>query len=158
MHPSSLHNMRLFIESLPEKGKALDVGSRDINGTYRDLFKGWDYTGIDVVPGKNVDMVVGDEWSFDDESFDAVVSGQALEHIKDDAGVVLEMARVLKSGGHICLIAPSTGAEHMEPDYRRYTEQSLGQLIEDAGLILIETRIDADSPIWHDVIAIGVKA
>lgn len=38
--------------------KVLDVGSFDVNGTYRDIFsQKYDYTGLDMCAGPNVDVV-----------------------------------------------------------------------------------------------------
>ena len=65
----------------------LDVGSFDVNGTYKTLFSwsNWKYTGADISPGPNVDVVLDEnyEWAmFQDGQFDVVVSGQAFEHIE----------------------------------------------------------------------------
>ncbi|HEY1278275.1 MAG TPA: hypothetical protein VGF22_01290, partial [Acidimicrobiales bacterium] len=89
MHESSLGRMsRLVASYLHGRGgigtDVLDVGSLDVNGTYRPFFTdpAWSYTGLDVVPGPGVDTVVADpyQWTeFSDDSFDVVVSGQALE-------------------------------------------------------------------------------
>jgi len=38
---------------------------------------------------------------FPDESFDVVVAGELLEHIRDPGGLVDEAARVLRPGGRI---------------------------------------------------------
>ena len=56
----------------------LDVGSRDINGTYRALIegRGWKYTGLDIVAGSNVDVVAKPFcYPFPDGAFDIVISG-----------------------------------------------------------------------------------
>ena len=46
----------------PGGGSVLDVGSYDVNGTYRPLFPaGWDYLGVDIEKGPNVDLVVAGE-------------------------------------------------------------------------------------------------
>lgn len=61
------------------KGKSvLDVGSLDINGNNRYLFEDCEYIGIDLGPGKNVDIVCPVH-EFDG-SFDVVISTEMLEH------------------------------------------------------------------------------
>jgi hypothetical protein len=37
--------------------RVLDIGSLDINGSVRPLFRGGTYTGIDVAAGPGVDIV-----------------------------------------------------------------------------------------------------
>lgn len=156
MHPTSYNAMAVFAGTLKGKLKVLDVGSRDINGTYRDLFSAHEYEGLDVVPGSNVDIVAEQPYNYgiDDESYDVVISGQALEHIEDDARAVNEMVRILKPGGALCLIAPSAGPKHMEPDYRRYTVESMRELA--AGLDITECYWNHVG-IWKDVVLIARK-
>jgi SAM-dependent methyltransferase len=156
MHPSSYAAMKMFVEEhLDTSGTVLDVGALDINGTYRDLFgKGWDYVGLDSVAGPNVDVV---DWEqIEPESFDAVISGQTLEHCADDAGAVIQMAIALKPGGLMCIIVPSSGPRHLDPDYRRYTQDLLTKLIEDAGLEVVRMGQSIIPP-WCDVCAIARK-
>ncbi|HWQ20864.1 MAG TPA: class I SAM-dependent methyltransferase, partial [Methanotrichaceae archaeon] len=64
--------------------KVLDVGSYDMNGSYKPLFTNHNYIGLDICAGPNVDLVVADpyHWPIEDAAFDAVISGQALEHIE----------------------------------------------------------------------------
>jgi hypothetical protein len=44
MHENSTDLMNLFIEKYitATSGSVLDVGSMDVNGTYRDQWEGWD--------------------------------------------------------------------------------------------------------------------
>lgn len=86
-----------------------DIGSMDINGSFRKLFVGHYYTGLDIAEGPNVDVVTKDlyRYPFGDETFDCVVSGSVLEHVKDIYGWVREIKRITKKGGIICIIAPS---------------------------------------------------
>ena len=63
MHASSYKNMERFINKYlrdweHSKATVLDVGSQDVNGTYKPLFAGWEYKGLDICPGSNVDIVV----------------------------------------------------------------------------------------------------
>lgn len=59
----------------------LEVGSLDINGTIRDFFDANDYIGVDVGPGKGVDLVMnGEDLTFPDGTFDVAVSAECFEH------------------------------------------------------------------------------
>jgi SAM-dependent methyltransferase len=127
--------MEWFVQQFlsPEKGgqpiKILDVGSYDVNGSYRQFFPQpqFDYTGMDMVPGPNVDVVLHNpyDWeSFATDSFDVIISGQTFEHNEFFWVTLTEMARVLKKGGVLCIIAPNQVHEHRYPVdcYRFYTD------------------------------------
>lgn len=85
----------------------LDVGSMDVNGTFRPLVekRGWAYTGLDIAPGKNVDIVSDDLYHYpiEDNSYDVVISGSTMEHVGKIWLWVPELARVLKPGGWLCI-------------------------------------------------------
>lgn len=151
MHPSSYESMEKFAADY-KPSSVLDVGALDINGTYRPLFS--EYVGMDMQPGKNVDVTNWDE--IKPVSFDAVVSGQTLEHAEDDVALITKMVNALKPGGMCCIIVPSTGPKHCDPDYRRYTVETLSNLVESAGLEIVETRQSAIPP-WCDVTVISRK-
>ena len=98
----------------------LDVGSYNVNGCYRKIFEelNFKYVGLDMEPGPNVDITPETTyiWSeIKDDSFDAVVSGQALEHIEFFWITISEIVRVTKKGGIICVIAPNGFKEHRYP-------------------------------------------
>ena len=65
MHQSSLEKMSLFCDrylsaKIGDSLQILDLGSQDVNGSYRPLFSepSWHYVGLDMAAGKNVDVVV----------------------------------------------------------------------------------------------------
>ena len=102
------------------KLKVLDVGSYDVNGNYREIFesKGMDYTGLDMEKGPNVDIVPKDVYIWDEienDTYDVVISGQALEHIEFFWKTMENIVRVTKKGGLICIIAPNGFGEHRYP-------------------------------------------
>ena len=51
----------------------------------------------------------GEHLPFPDESFDAILSHEVLEHVSDDSQAMREMARVLRPGGRILLFVPNRG-------------------------------------------------
>lgn len=149
MHPSSLEEMEKFVATLPPRPFRLaDVGSYDVNGSYRHLFArpGWDYVGIDARPGPNVDVVIQGEsgWkNVDAESFDVVISGQTLEHTLRPWIFVRELARILKRGCQMCVIAPHTWAYHPSPlDCWRVFPDGMRAILEDAGLRIISVYMN----------------
>ena len=89
--------------------------------------KTWDYSHIDV----QADIC---DLPFPDAAFDAVVNIQVLEHIREPALCVREMARVLKPGGHLILTTVQDWEIHQHPnDFFRYTRYGLEYLFAKAG-------------------------
>lgn len=83
-----------------KKVKVLDCGSLNINGSAKDLFEESDYTGVDIVAGKNVDVVsMIKDVTFPDNSFDVVVSGEMLEHDETWRESLEKMYDLVKSKG-----------------------------------------------------------
>ncbi|OVE82307.1 hypothetical protein BVY04_01305 [bacterium M21] len=117
--------MKWFVDNYAEKMdkamlKVLDVGSYDVNGSYKHLFEGkkYEYTGLDMEGGPNVDIVLDSpyDWSkVETDAYDIVISGQAFEHIEFFWVTMSEMTRVLSQGGLMCVIAPQGFDEHRFP-------------------------------------------
>ena len=78
-----------------------------------------------------------------DESVDAAILLNVLEHIKDDRGAVAHVARVLKPGGVAVIEVPAGPHlydpydEHLQHE-RRYTSRTLRALLERGGLQVVE--------------------
>lgn len=143
MHPESYNIMKSFIDNFVDSNHmVLDVGSRDVNGSYKNLFFGNNYVGLDVIEGKNVDVVVDEySWPFQDESFDIVISGQAFEHIEFFWKTIEEMVRVLKVGGKVCIIAPAEEGKHRYPiDCWRFMSDGMRAIAKWSELEIIDTK------------------
>ena len=170
MHESSLAKMRAFVDAylapLRDMPLAvLDVGAQavDAHASYRPLFdiSGWHYRGLDMAAGRNVDIVVADPYDWQevpDASVDAVISGQALEHIEMPWRTIMQVARVLRPGGLACLIAPSAGPEHRYPtDCWRFYPDGMAALARSAGLDIVELFTDWGLLPWQDTFAVLQK-
>ena len=127
--------------------KVLDVGSYGVNGTFKEIFSDknrFNYVGLDVSAGPNVDYVPRDPYVWQelaDDSFDVMISGQAFEHIEFPWLIIEEMNRTLKPNGLICIIAPSRGPEHKYPvDCWRYYPDGFRALAKWVGLEVLETK------------------
>ena len=126
----------------------LDVGSYDTNtGNYRELFNkpNWNYTGLDIISGPNVDIVLEDPYKFpfSNNHFDLVISGSAFEHIEFFWLTFQEMTRVLKAPGYIFLHAPSRGPEHNHPvDCWRFYPGGFRALAKYCSLEVLEVHTD----------------
>lgn len=92
----------------------------------------WDYSGLAAVS----DLA---HLPFADSTFDAALNIVTLEHVPDPQRVLGEIARVLKPGGRLLLIAPHEWEEHQVPhDFYRYTRYGLRHLLETAGLRVVQ--------------------
>jgi hypothetical protein len=149
-------------------GVVLDVGSQDVNGSYRPIFEalGWRYIGLDREPGANVDVVARSSYRFPirGSSIDLVVTGQAFEHIEYFWLSWLEMVRVTRVGGLLFLIAPSRGVEHRHPvDCWRFYPDGLNALAKWGGVPLLEGSTDwvrhpdPHSGEWGDTVGVFRK-
>lgn len=168
MHESSFSSMRKFKEKYLNKNdilEILDVGSFDSNKkpyNYGLLFneKNWNYRGMDIREGPNVDIVVSSiyDWvEINDESFDVVVSGQAFEHMEFFWKAIVEIKRILKPNGLCCIIAPSAGPVHRNPfDCYRFTAEGMKAIGKYAGLNVLEYYTN-DAPAWYDSVLICKK-
>ena len=175
LHQSSMEKMAAFRDRYLFSKKTgplriLDLGSLDVNGSFRPLFSDplWDYAGLDIAPGNNVDIVLRTPYLWKEvasDSADVVISGQAFEHIQYFWLTMLEVARALKPGGLCCILAPSSGPEHRYPmDCWRFYPDGMVSLAHFAQMEVIEAVTQwkdlgyADgSDSWHDSMLICRK-
>ena len=94
-----------------QNSDVLDCGSLDINGNNRWLFDDCNYMGIDIVEGKNVDIVTKVHDLKMDHHFDCVISTEMLEHDEDFAASLNAMFNFLKPGGLLLITAAGYGRE-----------------------------------------------
>ncbi len=155
MHATSYALMSRMRSCIPAGSSVLDVGGADVNGSYRPLFADCAYKSLDF---QKADIVVkGYDWPIEDESFDAVISGQALEHDGFFWLTMRNIARVLKPSGTAILIVPSAGAVHRHPvDCYRFLPDSMRALARWAELELIDTEWNHASA-WGDLCGVFRK-
>lgn len=168
MHTSSYQHMADLVARHLDPAiplNIIDIGSYDVNGSYKSLFNHskWDYQGVDLTEGPNVDCVLKSPYRlpFQSGSVDLIISGQAFEHVKFFWLSWVEMVRVLKPGGRIFLIAPSRGPEHRYPvDCWRFYPDGYQALADYADLELLEVSTDwvphpdPDSEAWGDTVGV----
>jgi SAM-dependent methyltransferase len=100
----------------------LDVGSLDINGSNRFLFKNCLYIGLDLGPGQNVDFVSPvHQLGLPDATFDTIVSTECFEHDMHWDKSLQNIVRMLKPGGLLFFTCATTGRP--EHGTRRTTPQ-----------------------------------
>lgn len=138
------------LADLPPGARILDVGAGE--SPYRELFDGFtyltnDWAGTTHQPDVPVDVVApAHDLPLDDDSLDAVVCTQVLEHTPEPWAVLEEFARVIRPGGKVVVTAPLTWYLHELPhDYYRFTAYGLAHLLSRAGFVEVEVRPMNDS-------------
>ena len=175
MHQSSYENMKEFVQSNfknldpKKKLRVLDVGSLDLNGSYRNLFDAdfWIYEGLDMEHGENVDFVPADPYNWKElrsNTYDLIISGQALEHIEFPWKTFENLERLLKPSALCCIIAPSSGPEHKHPvDCWRFYPDGMKALCKHSNLETISCSIiekkteDNSFELWKDLVLVAQK-
>lgn len=135
-----------FAEELARGALVLDAGAGE--ATYARFFAKQRYVGVDLGVGdpqwdyRRLDAV-GDllRLPFRSGTFDACLNVVTLEHVPEPARAVEEMARALKPGGRLLLVAPQDWEVHQAPhDYFRFTRYGLRYLLDQAGFMSIQVR------------------
>lgn len=158
MHDNSMKIMAEFVKEYEiEKGTVVDIGSYDINGTYKSLFPKAKYIGVDTAPGPNVDVIINsDEWK-KLKDVDVVISGQTLEHVADIPSLMTSIFNVLKPNGIACIIAPSAGEAHYYPIWTgNVSRDQMVKYLQDAGFEIISCTISEVGP-FLDNCCVGKK-
>ena len=170
MHKNSHDKMEWFKKtylSTSSKLDVLDVGSLDNqNYNYSDIFNesNWTYTGLDFQGGNNVDIVVTNIYNWfevEDNSYDVIISGQLFEHLEFFWLTMSEIERVLRPGGYVCIIAPSSGPKHGGdmPNCYRFYEDGLKVLAKYVNLEILHASVDErkEANPWNDACLVAHK-
>lgn len=124
-----------FAAELPEGVRVLDAGAGPAQ--YSSSFAKQRYETADMRPGSTYvcdlhALPIGDQ------TFDAVLCTQTLEHTKEPKIVLSELARVLRPGGPLLLTAPFIYEEHLQPfDFFRFTSFGFTHLLEATGFRIV---------------------
>jgi SAM-dependent methyltransferase len=156
--PSAPVRQALADDYIPRiaSGSVLDLGCGrgDSVDQFRSVNPDVQWVGVDIEGSPEVAERTRTDAEFrvfdgvripaEDGSFDAVYCKQVLEHVRDPAPLLADVARVLRPGG---LFAGSTS--QLEPYHSystwNYTPYGLSLLLADAGLPVVELRPGIDS-------------
>lgn len=114
----------------------VELGSRNVNGTVRDLFTGT-YLGIDREAGPGVDVVADVEDPHTALRFgqaDVVISTEALEHTPHPERFLRTAAHLCRPGGTLLLTCRGYDERgcwevHDAPDYWRFGRPAMVELL-----------------------------
>lgn len=121
MHGQAADFIRHCLLVLPPRRRVLEIGSRNVNGTVRPLFRDAAlYLGLDLRKGRGVD-VVGDGGSWappgGTEPFDTVVCCEVLEHAANARRIVRNAHALLGPSGVFLMTCAGPGrGEHSAED------------------------------------------
>lgn len=115
------------------------------NKPYKSLFQVTEYVGLDTHDSGHdhthdeIDVFYdGKRIPFDDAYFDSVLSSEVFEHVFNLPGVLTEISRVVKPGGHLLITIPFVWEEHEAPyDFARYTSFGITSLLQEAGFEIL---------------------
>ena len=135
-----------FAALLAPGARVLDAGAGE--GQYAREFERQRYCGVDLGVGDSawnyggLDVVADlTALPFRDGSFDAALHIVTIEHLREPARALQEMARALAPGAPLLIAAPHEWEVHQAPhDYFRYTRYGLAYLLKYAGFEPIEIR------------------
>jgi dTDP-4-dehydrorhamnose reductase len=129
-------NLTKYLTNKPGDTKLLDFGCG--SGIFVDELskQGFDSYGLDIsaeavkfgqLQGiKNLGVIDAHKVNFPDNTFDAVLTLDVLEHLEDESWALAEMERVVKPGGIIVIMVPAYMflwgvQDEVAHHYRRYT-------------------------------------
>ena len=118
-HPQQLNflnefSVRLFEEKKASKIDILEIGSYEVNASIKDLFNGSNYTGIDLIDGPGVDLVMNGEDIYSlNKKFDVIISSECFEHAVNWKKIFKAMINCVKDDGYVVMTCASKGrTEH----------------------------------------------
>ena len=135
---------------------ALDLINRFPDGLLMDCgagLRGTYYANVvnyEIVAYPTTDVLgVGEELPFKDGTFDAILSLNVLEHVKDPFRCANEIVRVLKPGGSLYCVVPFLQPLHAYPHhYYNMTHHGLRNLFEGKLDVVNQQVLGSGLPIW----------
>jgi len=147
--------------------EVIDAGSMDINGNNRYLFSNYRYTGVDIILGKNVDVVCNIHEFDPIREPDIIISTEMLEHDKYWKQSISHMYDMVRAGGLLLITCATTGRKehgthhHNEMDspatlsyYRNISRQMFENRIADLPFEVYSLQENKNT---HDLYFWGIK-
>jgi SAM-dependent methyltransferase len=111
-HQDQMEFFETWIQCFPElfAGDVIDFGSWDVNGGPHNRISPRNYTGVDLAPGPNVNLVSpGELVDLPSASFDVCMSSECFEHAPSWQQILGNMCRMAKPGGMVVFTCAGLG-------------------------------------------------
>lgn len=147
MHTNSRLLFEKYVRPILGPGmKVLEIGPDAFPSTFQELSRDvplacWDT--LDINDNPLLTYRNSNEYRFEiqSDSYDFVLSGQVIEHVRRPWMWLPELARVVRPGGLVATIGPVSWTYHEAPvDCWRVYPEGMRALYEDAGLETILSR------------------
>jgi len=129
---NQLTYLKRFMPSV--SGPVLEIGSKDYGSTasFREFYSGREYIGIDMEPGKNVDLVVDltkGTAGLQKDHFALGICCSVLEHVRKPWVFAEHLTTVVRTGGALYMSVPWVWRYHAYPDdYFRFSWRGVMEL------------------------------
>lgn len=113
-HPEQQQFMLSVKSKFPasfDKVRVLDIGSLNINEDNRYLFTNYEYIGLDLGMGKNVDVVCRGHEYKDEKLFDTIISTECFEHDEYWPLTIINAISLLKPVGLFAFTCAAEGRQ-----------------------------------------------
>ena len=122
--------------------KILEIGPDSFPSTYQQLSKifSLDWHTLDMLDNDLLTYPNSNEYSFDipDNTYDVVLSGQVIEHVRKPWRWIPELERITKLGGLVITINPVSWIYHAAPiDCWRIYPEGMASIYEDSSLTIL---------------------
>lgn len=138
------------------EARVIECGSLNVNGSVRDLFAGSLYTGVDIVAGRDVEVLCNfANYRLPDLATraDLVICCEVLEHTPEHVEIIATARDCLKPGGLFLVTCATEGrAPHgaqtnlpLEAEfYENVGANELANAIADGGFSILKLEVHAD--------------
>ena len=124
-----------------DRMRILEIGPGAVPSAYNQIVDNstLSWETLDIYDDKRFSYVSENEYQFPipDNTFDIIISGQVIEHVKKPWVWMKELSRVCKKNGLVITIAPVSWIFHGAPvDCWRIYPEGMKTLYEEAGLLV----------------------
>ncbi|HEY4759111.1 MAG TPA: class I SAM-dependent methyltransferase [Thermoguttaceae bacterium] len=139
-----------FLKDLSKGSKILIIGVMGGRDYFFLKYLGFDVVAVDIGKQPDIDPIimcnVEEELPFESDSFDAVLVGEVLEHLKNDVQALINIRRVLKKNGILIVSLPFYN--DWEEGHMRIHSPESGKRLMRMGGFTIKNYLERPGILW----------